>query len=257
MATILKNILQFTALTVGVPISLPHRLNKNSVAEAPRIGGANAAGFEITADKINVTVTRTAAALVADVRVYVEIWHSIEEALPLPGKLTGLTPFFFHGGETAAAEIEEAYDATEFEQNTRLARLEDALAGSLALVILPPNPEDVVAADLNAAAAGSFTRVFTAELQTTAGAVHEWAAFIPTLVPSEVVVDPDVGPPTIVGVPTFAAGFLTVELIFDTDAGATKTYAPGDVVTVQVKVSPTDTLLGYTVASVTKTYNVI
>jgi hypothetical protein len=98
VSTILKNILQFTGLVVGVPVSLPHGLNINDVDVKPHIGGANATGFTFTADATNVTATRTADATSGAVDVYVEHWHSIEAALPLPGQLAGLFPFFFSAG---------------------------------------------------------------------------------------------------------------------------------------------------------------
>ena len=141
-----------------------------------------------------------------------------------------------------------------FAQGQATARLQDVANGNAVLSVGLPNPETVLAADLNAAGAGSFQRISTTRLVNAAGAVHEWAAFVPVLVPSESVADPDVGPPVVVGTPQFADGFLVVEITFDTDAGVTKTYAPGDTVSVEVKVSSTDTLLGYTIAPATKTY---
>ncbi len=94
MSTILKNIVAFTGLVIGVPTSLPHQLNLNGLAVKPRMGGASAGGFTVTADATNVTVTRTAGAAVNAVHVYVEYWHTIEQALPGNG-LVGLTPIFF------------------------------------------------------------------------------------------------------------------------------------------------------------------
>jgi len=91
VSTVLHNILQFTGLTVGVPVSLPHKLNRNGVPAVPKIGATNAGGFTVTADAVNVTVTRLAAGGAA-VNVYVEIWHSIEDAEP-PGGLDSLIPF--------------------------------------------------------------------------------------------------------------------------------------------------------------------
>lgn len=91
MSTILHNIVRFTGLTVGVPIALPHKLNRNGVPAVPKIGATNAGGFTVTADATNVTVTRGASAGPA-VDVYVEVWHSIEDAEP-PGGLDALIPF--------------------------------------------------------------------------------------------------------------------------------------------------------------------
>ena len=97
MATILKNVVVFTGLTTGVPASLPHGLNVNGTAAQPQLCGFNAAGFTATADATNVTVTKTAAATVSAVSVYVERWHTIENVLPA-NALATLTPFFFVGG---------------------------------------------------------------------------------------------------------------------------------------------------------------
>lgn len=163
-------------------------------------------------------------------------------------------------GTEEAEEAEQApYEESEYNQNTRLQRIEESLSGDMLLAILGLNPENVTAVDLNAAAAGTFTRQLNAKLVNAAGAVHEWAAFAPVYVPAEVCVDPDIGPPTILPVaPTFLDGFVNCTVVFDTDGPAgLKTYAAGDSVTVQIKVSATDTLLGWTVAAVTKTYNVI
>jgi len=104
MLTLLKNVLSFTGLTVGVPTSLPHGLNVNGVAVAPRLGGANATGFTFTANATNVTATRLASASSGDVNVFVEFWHTIENVLPVPGQLAGLTPFFFasEGGASSS-----------------------------------------------------------------------------------------------------------------------------------------------------------
>jgi hypothetical protein len=108
MATILKNVLQFTDLAIGVPAALPHRLNVNEIPVMPKLGGLDAEGFTVTADTTNVTVTRTINAESGNVRVYVEYWHTIESVTPLvppPGKLAGLTPFFFAASGQDASPI--------------------------------------------------------------------------------------------------------------------------------------------------------
>jgi len=96
MATILKNIVRFTGLAIGVPVALPHRLNVNGIAVAPKTVEPNIGGFTITATTTNVTVTRTADAASGNVDVLVEFWHSIEAVVPLvppPGQLAGLVPW--------------------------------------------------------------------------------------------------------------------------------------------------------------------
>ena len=95
MGPVLKNILAFTGLPVGVPTSLPHLLNVAGTPVAPHTIALDGSGFTVAANALTVTVTRTTGA--ATVNVYVEHWHTIEAALP-PGNLAGLTPFQFGGG---------------------------------------------------------------------------------------------------------------------------------------------------------------
>jgi len=105
MATILKNILTFNNLLVGVPVSQPHRLNvftgSTAVPVIPNLVVPNEPGFTITADVVNVTVERTPTGGTS-INVYVEHWHTIEAVLPLPGQLAGLMPFIASGGTGAA-----------------------------------------------------------------------------------------------------------------------------------------------------------
>ncbi len=117
MATILKNILSFTGLVVGVPVVLPHRLNVNGIPALPRTVEPDLGGFTITADATNVTVTRTVDGGAA-VNVLVEFWHTIEAVVPLvppPGQLIGQVPWIQQpgaggggGGSTIIVEDEGA-----------------------------------------------------------------------------------------------------------------------------------------------------
>lgn len=91
MAQVLKNILSFTGLGIGVPASLPHGLNRGTGPATPRLIAANAPGFTITANAINVTVTRTTGG--AAVSVYAELWHTYEDAEPYPGLALANFPF--------------------------------------------------------------------------------------------------------------------------------------------------------------------
>ena len=97
MGTILKNIVRFTGLAIGVPTALPHRLNVNNVSVVPRLVFTALEGFTTAADATNVTVTRLASGPAA-VDVYVEYWHTIEALVPLPGQLAGLVPFLLNPG---------------------------------------------------------------------------------------------------------------------------------------------------------------
>ena len=120
MATVLKNVVEFTGLVVGVPALLPHGLNVNGISVAPQLGGANAGGFTVTANATQVTVTRTASAASGDVNIYVEHWHTIEAVVPLPGRLVGLVPFFFvadggGGGSGNSARFRYTANGTELD----------------------------------------------------------------------------------------------------------------------------------------------
>lgn len=101
MNTILKNILRFTGLVVGVPVVQPHNLNLSTsgilVPLLPQFVATNAGGFTVAITNLTVTVTRTVDAVTGTVLVYVEHWHTIEEVLP-PGNLVTLVPFLIQPG---------------------------------------------------------------------------------------------------------------------------------------------------------------
>jgi len=100
VSTILKNILAFSSLAVGVPVVLPHRLNVNGIPALPKTVEPDVGGFVITADATNITVTRTVTGPAA-VNVLVEFWHTIESVVPLvppPGKLIGQVPWIQQPG---------------------------------------------------------------------------------------------------------------------------------------------------------------
>jgi len=104
---ILKNILAFNGLGIGVPASQPHRLNRGDGITTPRLLAADAAGFTITADALNVTVTRTTGG--ASVNVYAELWHTLEDAEPYPGLAPTSFPFVIdaNGGGGGGGGITE------------------------------------------------------------------------------------------------------------------------------------------------------
>lgn len=91
---VLKNILSFTGLLVGVPVSQPHLICINSVGKIPQTLAADEEGFILTADATNVTVTRTANATTGSVNILVERWHTIEDVEP-PGGLSASFPFVY------------------------------------------------------------------------------------------------------------------------------------------------------------------
>lgn len=96
MSSILKNILLFT-LTAGQSSAQPHLLNNNDVAKVPRNLYLDGAGFIVSADATNVSVTRGANAA-STVKVECEGWHSYEDAEPLPnGIAASLFPMVIQG----------------------------------------------------------------------------------------------------------------------------------------------------------------
>jgi hypothetical protein len=86
----LKNILAFTGLTVGVPVVRAHGLTWNPDRKViPDICLLDEAGYTVTADDTNVTITRTTGP--ADVNMLVESWHTIERAFGA-SSIVHLTP---------------------------------------------------------------------------------------------------------------------------------------------------------------------
>jgi hypothetical protein len=81
MASKLKALVQFSGLSVGVPVALPHGLNWNGTAVTPDIAEIldGSAPYTATADATNLTITRVAGAPAA-CNVVVESWHTVERA---------------------------------------------------------------------------------------------------------------------------------------------------------------------------------
>ncbi len=122
----------------------------------------------------------------------------------------------------------------------------------------------VSAAVLNAAAAGTFKRTIRVVLKAAilGTHMHNWAQFTPPApLPSKGdVADVDISAPTIEETPPlFVDGVMDVTLVFDTDAGATKTYVSGEVMSLgSIKVAADDLLpTGQTVAEHSVTITVV
>jgi hypothetical protein len=145
-------------------------------------------------------------------------------------------------------------------------RIGDALSGNMSL-ILDSEDEEVSAAALNAAVAGTFKKQFVCALSAIYGEgegqynrTHEWASFEPVLTggntgcwnPSAIkwTDNEDLDP-------AFAAGELRLTVTFLTDEGSAKIYEEDDTVTVDVQVAVDDKWLTLPVTKVTKTYNVV
>lgn len=167
-----------------------------------------------------------------------------EQGVPLQDRLTQMNN-----------RIEDAESKLDI---VDLNRLIAALSGSLQLV-LDSNGEDITAAELNGGAAGTVIRSFDVELQTIGGAelVHEWAGLTPDITPSKgTVADGDVANPAIETAPPPAirSGKMKVNVTFDTDGGATKTYVAAEEMTITIDVTGVGSM-AY-VANAVKTYTV-
>lgn len=94
--TVLKNVLRFSGLAVGASSAIAHGCNYNGRALAPDNVWLNQAGFSVSVDRTNVSITRGPAAP-SDVDAGVELWHSYEDAEPQGGIATSLLPFIMQG----------------------------------------------------------------------------------------------------------------------------------------------------------------
>lgn len=104
MSTILKNILTFSGLAIETPSSQAHLLNINGVAKTPRLLIPNGDGYTITADSTNVTVTRLTGAP-NSVKIYCEMWHSIEDCEPAGGISPSDFPLVASGGGSSGGSL--------------------------------------------------------------------------------------------------------------------------------------------------------
>ncbi len=120
----------------------------------------------------------------------------------------------------------------------------------------------IKASDLNAAAVGTLKRTITCHLKAAQQEFyHDWAQLTtPAPVPSKGdVTDVNISAPTIVGTPAVVDGVYAIELLFDTDAGATKIYVVGEQMSLgSIKVAADDLLpTGQTVAGHSVTISII
>ena len=145
----------------------------------------------------------------------------------------------------------------------------EALAGNIYLYT-DLTSVDVSAADLNTALSGTYKKELMVSLVSTATideqtyhSTHSWAN-IPVVLSSSIFSDPDIDIPMIKNFSdpdmdlAFYVGILHAYVMFDTDAGTTKTYTSGNYVSLEVKVSTDDKLKsGCYVEPIVVTYNVI
>lgn len=171
--------------------------------------------------------------------------------------------------ESTQSEVEQLRARLSWSEASR-SLMADALSTGNVNFNVDAVAEDVSAAALNAAAVGTFTRQLVVELtrnvvsgETTLKTVHSWCGLKPVVSSAEDCVDEQIEAPTVEWTddteedPLFVRGVLRLTVTFDTDAGATKTYASGDDVTVTVKVASDSKLWGFSVVDLVKTYNVI
>lgn len=143
-------------------------------------------------------------------------------------------------------DVEEAMEKVADEQSSLVtARSSDlgevtsdlmgaVIAGDAVLVLLNDEDLEMLASELNAAAAGEYVKYPVVALQTADGRIHTWAKFAPTAVtPTESVADADVGVPVVTwqeprtGSAEFLDGNLPMDVALDVDEGATKVYQAG------------------------------
>jgi hypothetical protein len=119
--------------------------------------------------------------------------------------------------------------------------------------------ETISAAELNAAATGTFKRTINVNFETAAGAIWYGANFGPVVVSSaEHVTDEHVtGLPFTPEVPEFSRGHCAIEVTFMTDEGSDMVYADGDYLTVTFKSRADGQWHGKPVADFVKTFTVI
>ena len=123
--------------------------------------------------------------------------------------------------------------------------LQKAMSGDLHLACSPATYGSL-ADTLNAADAGTYTVDVTINLQDAAGLLHKWSSNPLSITTAITASDSDIAAPTVSNAaPNLADGTVTVTLTYDTDAGATKTYAAGDIITMTVSSA---NILGYAIA---------
>lgn len=151
--------------------------------------------------------------------------------------------------------IQQSFQRLAKDNENEHQALSSALSGQVEIVLPGGLTREVSAAAMNAAAAGTAGESFAVVLQCNVCPIDMlWAQFPLTFTPA-VVTGGTAGPPVVSG-GKLNKGRAWVSLIADTD-GSTIVYSPGDTISVTIKVSATDELLGYTVTPVVFTCNVV
>jgi len=158
----------------------------------------------------------------------------------------------------AALQAETSESLARLSEDVEVLKDQDDIRAAIvgaAELSLDSAAEDITEGELNGGAAGTVRRTFQAFLRRSGG-VSLGLGGAPTVTTAENVVDVDVLAPTVNRNVSFNKdGVMEIEIIFDTDAGATKTYAAGDDVSVTLSFNGMGAYDG--IPDVTKTYNVI
>jgi len=149
--------------------------------------------------------------------------------------------------ERAFKRVEDDVDGGMSSVADEIDALKETLGSAMegdALLSLVSGGGEVSAATLNSAPAGTFEESASISLVNSNDTVHDWANFEPLVTPAYAPVLTGTGGAPTVELdgspgedPKFSSGELALNVIFDTDAGATKTYEVGDIVTVTIDVS--------------------
>lgn len=157
MASQLMNIVTFANVGAGATVAAPHNINVNGVAKIPDILGGDVAGFTITADDTDVSVTNNNAAPTT-INVWAEFKHSMlrqfgnpatQQLAPAPfvfspGGVSGggggaVTTDASLSGDGSAGDplltnpwgVQTDFSFTGFQQFTRMTRISDDLFGTV------------------------------------------------------------------------------------------------------------------------------
>jgi hypothetical protein len=162
-------------------------------------------------------------------------------------------------------EKQSTMGAFDFDILGKIDQIHMTLSGDLAMSIVDGYEEEIDATILNSAEPGALVKEFSVMMSCMCDNSFPIAGFnIAPVIAKNVVFDSiGVGDPVLsrqdgLADPiSFSNGVVGIRVTFDTDAGVTKTYIPGDLVSITVSVSVDDKYLGFIIPSVTKTYIVV
>lgn len=246
MALIAYNLTTTTVILGGTTARLP----------ASSTTGERGDGVNVTSEVESLTNAQLARA-----NRQVNIGHVVLEWSNLPEFATG--PLTTGSSIESHADLHSRGRESLINETTQrvlhnLVCVINALNGKMVFTLASVNGLEVKADLLNAAPAGTaFSRILVT-FEDGQGRVHCWADREIVVETAEAVADVDVAAPTINPDPVVLNnGSASFDLIFDTDAGVTKTYVNGDSVSVTVKATATSTLYAEAVSDVPLTIDVL